>query len=45
MQVNKTQSIEVYIRIKDKNLKEGMYMEAQIKAMNLIMFLHWTEVL
>ena len=30
---SQTQSIEVYIRIKDKNLKEGMYMEAQIKAM------------
>jgi len=30
---SQTQSVEVYIRIKDKNLKEGMYMEAQIEAM------------
>ena len=30
---SQTQSVEVYIRIKDKKLKEGMYMEAQIEAM------------
>lgn len=28
----KTQSVEVYIRIRDSNLKEGMYMEADINA-------------
>ena len=30
---SQTQSVEIYIRIKDKKLKEGMYMEAQIEAM------------
>ena len=30
---SKTQSVEVYIRIRDSGLKEGMYMEADINAM------------
>jgi RND family efflux transporter MFP subunit len=30
---SKTQSVEVYIRIRDSRLKEGMYMEADINAM------------
>ena len=29
----KTQSVEVYIRMRDSRLKEGMYMEADINAM------------
>ena len=29
----KTQSVEVYIRLRDSRLKEGMYMEADINAM------------
>lgn len=30
---SKTQSVEVYIRMRDSRLKEGMYMEADINAM------------
>jgi len=30
---SQTQSIEVFIRIRDEHLKEGMYMEAEINAM------------
>ena len=42
---SQTQSIEVYIRIKDKNLKKECIWKHKLKQWNLVMFLHWTEAL